>query len=381
MKRMKTRTGRFLSYLLAMVALLSMTVATGGTPSATATSNAAVQSETYAALVQGTIVSINNQYGNVYTSIQTAALFEDGYKLGDILFVTVGDVAFEAPLVNTFSDVDRGSNLIISLDDVLSLAINYGNFAERNKITVGMPVTISMAKKAGYLSQSQIRHLEKSEKRSDYASDEIFANFRAVTLGKIAPGRLYRSCHPANGEARAPYAALLVEKADIKTVINLADNDEELAKNAATAPYYQKRYTLGQIIALGMGLDFTGPDFTAKLHRGLGFMIAHPGPYLIHCNEGKDRAGMISALLEGLMGARVNEIIADYMTSYANYFQVTQEDPKYDIISQIILNVLKDINYGEPVTDANLQAATERYLVKTVGLTPIEVNALKARLR
>ena len=32
-------------------------------------------------------------------------------------------------------------------------------------------------------------------------------------------------------------------------------------------------------------------------------MASHEGPYLIHCTEGKDRTGFVSALLECLIGA------------------------------------------------------------------------------
>jgi len=50
------------------------------------------------------------------------------------------------------------------------------------------------------------------------------------------------------------------------------------------------------------------------------FIIANDGPYLIHCTEGKDRAGFVSAVLEALMGADLQEIVADYMKSYENYY-------------------------------------------------------------
>lgn len=380
MKRMKLWGGRLWGFLLTVIILLSLALSIFNATPEVFAADPAAREDTYTVL-RGTITSIHNKYGNVYTDIPTEAVYKAGYQIGDLISVTVGSITYQAPFVDSFSDVDRGGNLIISMDHVISLAINYGNFAVKNRITIGMPVTLAMAQKKGYLDQYQIRHLVRSEKRSDYASDEIFANFRAIKAGSIAAGRLYRSSHPADGQTRAPYTAALVKKAGIKTILNLTDNSEELAKNAGTEPYYQKLYASGNVIGLGMNLDFNSPDFTAKLKKGLQFMIAHQGPYLIHCSEGKDRAGMVSAVLEGLMGATINQIIEDYMASYINYFHITKEDQKYPIIAQIITNVLKDINYGKPVNDANLQAATETYLIKTVGLTPAEIDALKARLK
>ena len=152
-----------------------------------------------------------------------------------------------------------------------------------------------MAEKGGYLDEYAIRQLERTDVREDYASDEIFANFRMVDEGNIAEGVLYRSCSPVRGDARAPYADKLMEEAGIRTVINLADNEESMNAGLSGAPYYSTLVEEGNVILLDMGVDFFSPDFTEKLAEGLRFMIAHPAPYLIHCNEGKDRAGCCTA--------------------------------------------------------------------------------------
>ena len=71
-----------------------------------------------------------------------------------------------------------------------------------------------------------------------------------------------------------------------------------------------------------MGVDFAAEEFNAKLKTGLVYLIDNEGPYLIHCNEGKDRAGFVAALLEALGGAEAEEIVEDYMLSYENYYHV-----------------------------------------------------------
>ena len=38
--------------------------------------------------------------------------------------------------------------------------------------------------------------------------------------------------------------------------------------------------------------------------------------------EGKDRTGYVCALLEGLCGATYEEIVADYLITYDNYFHI-----------------------------------------------------------
>ena len=45
----------------------------------------------------------------------------------------------------------------------------------------------------------------------------------------------------------------------------------------------------------------------------------------MHCIEGKDRTGYVCALLEGLCGATYKEIVADYLVTYSNYYDVTPQ--------------------------------------------------------
>lgn len=331
------------------------------------------------ASVQGTIATVD-KYGNVATDIASDTMAAAGYELGDVVTISVGTNDIDAPFVGTYSDVDRGAFLLRPTNGIIALAMSYDNFAGKTGTEEGMSVTLSMAEKAGYLNEYEIRHLEKSEERSDYASDPIFANFRNVVMGKIPAGRLYRGCNPVLDDARAPYAAKLVEEAKIRTVINLADSEESMAPNLPGAPYYRQLVNDGKVIALNMGIDFNDPAFTAKLKDGLLFMVANEGSYYIHCNEGKDRAGMVVALLEALMGATVQEISDDYMVTYMNYFNVAKDDAKYPIIAKIITDLFIQMNGGAPVNDANIQGVAENYIIQTVGLTADQVQTLKVRL-
>ena len=74
---------------------------------------------------------------------------------------------------------------------------------------------------------------------------------------------------------------------------------------------FRRRYcAVGDIITLDKGLDFRAENYRQKLADGLRFIASHEGPYLIHCNEGKDRTGFVTAMLEALIGADAREIAA-----------------------------------------------------------------------
>ena len=134
------------------------------------------------------------------------------------------------------------------------------------------------------------------------------------------------------------------------------------------------------MIALAAGLDFTNEENQAKLAEGLTFMAAHEGPYLIHCKEGKDRTGFVSALLECLMGATAEEIIADYMITYYNFYGVEPGTEKYDAIERD--NLEKNLRgaFGvEDIRQADLALCAENYL-RSIGLSDETISALKTNL-
>lgn len=338
---------------------------------------ATTEEESYPS-VSGTIVSIS-KYGNAMTSITSEEMKAADYQTGDLIAITVGDYSAIVPLGTNYSDVDRSSAVAVDDGNAIELAINYGDFSSVSGCSEGTAVTVSMAEKGGYSEEFMIRHLVRTENRDDYASDAVFANFREVTVGNIKSGVLYRSCSPVRGDARAPYADALMGEAGIKTVINLADSEESMSEELAIAPNYAVLYENGSVICLNMGVDFFAPDFTAKLHDALIFMIENPGPYLIHCNEGKDRAGMVTATLEAISGATMDEIVADYMTSYENYYGTEKGTEQYDAIANIIRDFFTDMN-GKPFPAASVGTVAEVYLENTVGLEKAQIEALKAIL-
>lgn len=63
-------------------------------------------------------------------------------------------------------------------------------------------------------------------------------------------------------------------------------------------------------------MDFTTDSFRSKLREGLVFFAGHPGVSTVHCLEGKDRTGIVMALLECLMGADLQEVVDDYMITF-----------------------------------------------------------------
>ena len=342
------------------------------------------------------------KYGNVNTDCEAAYfLGELGYDWGDLVTVRFLDRELVLPVVPDYSYVESGeSAVIVRRDDngqperTVSLAVNMGNFAETYglavKITdddgnwhweacegITFPITVSFSlqEKEGYLAQYLLHELSRTNAREDYAhlSDREFANFR-----ELLPGKLYRSSSPINPElGRNLFADDALEAAGVTVIMNLADSPEEAQSYPDFADSY---YSRQQVIFLNLGVDFAAADFHTGLAKGLRFFAEHEGVYAVHCTEGKDRAGFVSALLNCLAGKTYSEVVADYMVTYHNYYGVEPGTEKYDAIAgSNIIKTLKSAFQVEDLEQADLQKEAEEYILQ-IGLTKQELKQLKSNL-
>ena len=347
------------------------------------------------------------KYGNVYTDCE-ATNFVDvlGLTWGDLVTVKFLDKELVLPVVPTYSYVDSGKPAIIlgktdtgAPTGYVSLAINMGNFAETYGIAfkgtdengdwfwtafegVSFPiqVTYELAEKEGYMAEYILHELNRTNNREDYAhlTDAEFANVRNVLTTGMGVGRLFRSSSPINPElGRNEYADAAIKRAGVTVIMNLADS----AETAAGYPGFADSYYAGQkVIYLNLGVDFAADDFKAGLADGLRFFAENEGIYLVHCTEGKDRAGFVNALLECLMGATYEEVVADYMVTYTNYYGVEVGSEKYNAIAGS--NIIKSLQnaFGvEDLSKADLAAEAKEYIA-SLGLTEAEIAALMNNL-
>lgn len=340
--------------------------------------------------VVGTITEVE-KYGHTVLDVTIEDFLARGFALGDTVNVTFdnGYTLRSIPFFDGYY-VEHGEPMVRAYPGHTNIAvcINYGKLFETAGVNVGNTAAITLAQAGGEKDTQTLNSLVYTNSREDYESDEVFANFRAVTVGDI--GSLYRSASPVNNEnGRAAFSNDLMEAAGVAAVLNLGDTDEEIEAFIAgedfASGYYKDLYEAGKVVALGMPVDYTSDSFAETLAGGLARLSALEGPYLVHCTEGKDRAGFTSALLECLMGATEEEVVADYMVSYANYYGVTKESDseKYElIVSNNIANMLRTIaglEKGASLEGADLQAGAETYLTSH-GMTSEQVAALRANL-
>ena len=344
------------------------------------------------------------KYGHIDIDIP-ADDFLTVFALGDKVEVNVdGYGAWEVPVCASYDDVAAGEMLLraVSGKTYVILAINYGQIAVEAGLVekapegaetayvlkegVQFPIAVTITLKEAAAGASNILgDMIRTDVREDYPelTDAQYANFRMVSVTGIGEGKLYRSSSPINPEIkRNLYADAAAAEAGVKTFINLADTEAE----ATSYPDYPASYYAGQNhIFLGLPVAFTTDTFKTGLATGFRFIIENEGPYLIHCTEGKDRAGLTVAILECLMGASYEEVMNDYAETYRCYYSVENgaqraiTEQEVEAAKAVITANLK-LSFGVEINaNTDLAAAAADYM-RSIGLSDAEIDALKARL-
>lgn len=347
------------------------------------------------------------KYGNLVLTIEKKDLDTMGAEYGDVFTVSFQDTEVYAPYCTNYSDVDLGSIVLRNDGETLILAINMGDFAttfsiaekvsnpdktykwifEEGKTMEDISLLLTLTGKGEYRDEWLIHQLSRTDNREDYSSDAAFANFREIKGGKIGEGALFRSSSPINNEiGRAKYADALVKENGIRTVMNLADSEESILsymeKEDFASPYYASLFENGDVIALNMGVSFKTREFQASLSEGLTFLASKEGPYLVHCTEGKDRAGFTSALLSALMGLTYQEIVEDYMTTYENYYHIEKGSEQYEAVKKSnidsMLSFIASVE-SDKLSQVDLSQKAEEFLL-AIGMEKETVRKLKENL-
>ncbi|MFK0252257.1 tyrosine-protein phosphatase [Streptomyces sp. NPDC090445] len=124
-------------------------------------------------------------------------------------------------------------------------------------------------------------------------------------------------------------------------------------------------------------------DGADEIRQAIELIATGPGPAVFHCASGKDRTGLIAALLLTLLGVSEEDILADFALTelaterlladwHAANPDRTMRWPSYGRAPAIVLSlVLADLSarYGSPTG----------YLTDRVGITHATQNRLRSR--
>lgn len=366
----------------------------------------AAAEETYPQIEAG--IAEISKYGNIVLTIDPDAMKEQGYEPADIITIRIGEKEMDMPVGTAYTDVDSGEPVCCykfsssrNREETV-LSVNSGNLIETMNVAkiVKVPeapgfkvewsegmdenttVYLNMKEKQGFAEEYAMHQLGavRTNKREDYGhlSDAEYANFRMVRTSGMGTGILYRSSSPVNpAYKRNEQADQAMLDAQIRTVMNMADSEGQMK---AYSEYALTYYAGCDIIPLNMGMNVSSEEFREKLAEGFRFIASHEGPYLIHCNEGKDRTGFALGVLECLMGADKEEITEDYMLTFYNFYGMEAGTEQYqNTANSNLLRSLAGAFHTESLDGADLAKSAEAYL-EEIGMTADEIKTLKEKL-
>lgn len=204
-------------------------------------------------------------------------------------------------------------------------------------------------------------------------------------MGRIPSGVLYRSSSPIDpkqGERRFA-ADDLLWAAGVVTAVNTSDCRLRFRNfKGFHATHYAALGERNQV-ALNMGHDYPSDAFLEDMYNGLDFLTERPGPYLIHGTEGVERTGYVCMVLEALMGASKEEILADYLRSYEDYYRLDKNSKDYKAAQRQAVSNLLTFTGAENETaldTLDLAQATRTYLLEQVKLSETQIELLKLHL-
>ncbi len=216
----------------------------------------------------------------------------------------------------------------------------------------------------------------------DVLKRDFFWNFRDVAMinpQKLKNNVIYRSAYLYHPAFKDEFLDLL-KSHQIKTVIDLRSRKEiqtmeyqrileENGVNYVNHPIDPQKH--GPADVRLRYIEYTDDKqyrpalyevlpryLTKELHDVFKAFIIHEKPVLIHCHAGKDRTGMILALLLSVLGLTKEEIILDYRLA----------TPDIDsTLIEVTLRVIKEQGQGTVL----------EYFMRHLGLSLDDVDALK----
>ena len=353
--------------------------------------------------VEATITE-RNSFGNFLLDLSPDSLKKKGFDVGDIVTVSGGSLpgSLDMPITSFTLAVGSWGMCLMSFSNepTMTLALANASFSDRVGGKVGDRISITMKQKGGYKEQNDKYKLYISYKRSDYDSDEMFANFYPIECSGMKPGLLYRSSSPlmeSDNPSRYEYADGLARKVGIRTVFTLAHSEEQWKKALATGSgygeYCKELYDEGNILFYKSAIDIFVDKEAVKIGEVMRSMLKSDPPFLIHCQHGRDRTGLVGIILQTLAGATYEEVESSYMKAFYNWHRLDASYPYYadlhTILFERILYILSkegDVDIAKmcamtsfPTEEIfrSLPSAVVSYLHNKCGLSYDEIERLK----
>ena len=226
--------------------------------------------------------------------------------------------------------------------------------------------------------------------------EEQFANFRAVGSPNMKGDLLYRSVSPfREGTLRSEVAVQLYEANGIEYILSIGD---EPSKVEACRQMYGDSYYLVQLYDSGnVFIESINPSLNIHpddLRRIMMTIAESDGRIVINCQLGKDRTGMVIAMLQALTGSTYDQIKAEYLQSFVNLYGIDVGSEEYETLGRMMFDRLFYVFAYPELSDMagsvdwsvldgyqfDMEQITLNFLKNYANMTDAEIDRLIDRL-
>lgn len=308
---------------------------------------------------------------------------------GDRLRLIFPDRAYNAMYTQNFVGAGMLTLILNYAISYNEICLDMSSYAIRSVLVydIGTKVTIEHYKdKTDYYDKIPHYIAGCSKDRADYATDEAYSNFRALTQGDLSDGKFYRSASSVVPfGTRHTCCDRLLENAGVENLLILNISDKNMEKyRSEEHPYTYRLYDSSHVTCIHLNPYLITEKEGIKMV--MKYLSDTDGSIGISCNLGKDRTGMFCALIEALAGASYAEIREDFMQSFTNLYGIPKDSVEYETVARLTVDVFfylvtnpstdvtnfdykdVDITTFDPYNDVH------RFLEDYVGMTSEEID-------
>ena len=343
--------------------------------------------------VTGAVTGLSS-YNQPKLDVRADDIFEHGIALGSLFDIQAGGTVFEDAILldNYLGTFMFDKFVIVESDGYISI----GCVGKLMSVPEGSEVTLTYSGTSERYQKTPLYNAGSTDVRGDYASDEEFANFYEVAGGDLKPGVLYRSFSPlysSDKQTRSAYVDDLAEKAGIQYLVALSYSDDSVKKAAESLDGYCAALCReGDYVAPSMGyFYFQEKGKTVSVLKGI---MDNDGPYLVHCNVGRDRTGFVVLLLQSLCGCSADEMEECESRAFCNLYHIEAGSPEHETVMDCTygrnmfliadpgrIPDIFDIDWDHiDVSSVDPYSAAYSYCTGYLGLTDDEVLKIRGKL-
>lgn len=329
------------------------------------------------------VVSDVDELGNAKLSVDGDSL--PGFEYGDAvaLVFSNGYEIHDVPYYDDFYG-ELGQTMLVNYMGGYRVAAQNGDFVSFSGVKAEDSVEISLEEKEKYRDVYEAFSMPIILEMEEGMAPEAFANFRAVDTAEMADDVLYRSASPVETKyGRMEVIGQLITQHEIQTILNITDSAEEMEEKRPWTDVIERMMQEGKILFHPISMNMYDESFQQQLCEALKHMFEMEPPYLLHCSMGRDRTGVACAILQALMGGTYEEIMDDYILSFANFHGLDPDGAFYDPYRERfdkMLVYLMGVESVEELTGDALRQGAWDYL-KAGGISDEQIEEICCRLR